>query len=250
MKLDEGVDKTKTLGSIEQFMYWQAKEAEGFEYIIDGQESFALSESGGRSRRDNASDKYGHDYGIDNGGADDDNLCPGMWMDPGSSGREIFEKVTGQTPVRYETFATGTQLLDIYTQELQLNMDEVRSAYPVTESLDDEDTRLFALMDVMYAGPGNFVIGTIDDKLLAGDLELTKEDFLSNCTGENPFYTQNPNGFTRRRLHDYYMYSKGYFCHDIYDTQGEEITQRWEFSSETPFQDLMMDKEGAELVDM
>ncbi len=251
MKLDEYTgDDLANIGKIEEFMYWQAKEPEGFEYVLNGQQSYALVESGGRSRRDNPSDKYGHDYGIDNGGADDDNLCPGMWMDPGSSGRPIFEKVTGQTPVRYETFATGEQLLDIYTQELEVNMEEVRKEYPITESLDDEDTRMFALMDVMYAGGNNFKIGTIDDKLLAGDLDLTREDFLSNCTNENPFYRQNANGFTRRRLHDFYMYTEGYYCHDIYDTQGTEITQRWEFNSDTPFQDLMMDEEGAELVDL
>ena len=251
MKLDDGIDDDKkTLGSIEQFMYWQAKEPEGFEYIIDGQQSYSLIASGGSSRRDNASDKYGHDYGVDDGGAGDANLCPGMWMDEGSSGKPIFEKVTGKTPIKGETFCTGTQLLDIYTQELQVNMDEIRKEYPITETLDDEDTRLFALIDVMYAGGDNFKIGTIDDKLLAGDLNLTKEDFLSNCTDENPFYSQNANGFTRRRLHDFYMYSEGYFCHDIYDTQGTEITQRWDFISDTPFQDLMVDKEGAELVNM
>ena len=252
MKLDEytGDDDFERIGNIEEFMYWQAKEPEGFEYVLDGQQSYALIESGGRSRRDNPNDKYGHDYGIDNGGANDDNLCPGMWMDEGSSGKPIFKKVTGQDPVRYVTFATGEQLLDIYTQELEVNMEELRNSYPITETLDDEDTRLFALIDVMYAGGGNFKIGTIDDKLLAGDLDLTKEDFLSNCTNENAFYRQNANAFTRRRLHDYYMYTEGYYCHDIYDTQGTEITQRWEFKSDTPFQDLMVDEEGAELIDL
>ena len=249
MKLDDG-EVDETLGSIEQFMYWQAKEPEGFEYILDGQQSYALAQSHGASRRDNPSDPHKHDYGVDNGGAGDDNLCPGIYVG-GGSGKEIFTKVTGITNIqKLQSFATGEQHLDIYTQELEANMKELRDTYPVLETLDDEDTRMFALMDVMYAGCGNFRIGTIDDKLMAGDLNLTREDFLSNCTSENAFYRQNANGFTRRRLADFYMYTEGYFVHDLYDTQGEKFEKRWEFKSETPFQDLMVDIEGAELVDM
>ena len=249
MKLDDG-EVEETLGSIEQFMYWQAKEPEGFEYIINGEQSYALTQSNGASRRDNPSDPHKHDYGVDDGGAGDDNLCPGIYVGDGS-GREIFTKVTGITNIqKLQSFATGEQHLDIYTQELEAVMKELRDTYPVLETVDDEDTRMFALMDVMYAGGGNFRIGTIDDKLMAGDLNLTREDFMSNCTSENAFFRQNENGFTRRRLADFYMYTEGYFVHDLYDTQGEEFEKRWEFKSETPFQDLMVDTEGAELVDM
>ena len=87
------------------------------------------------------------------------------------------------------TWCTGTQLLDIYRKELEVQAETLRSSYPNLSSLKDDDTRLFGLMDVMYAGAGNFKIGTIDDAINAGR-ELTLDDFLSNCTSENAFYNQ------------------------------------------------------------
>ena len=249
MKLDEM--EPDVIGDIEQFMYWQAKEPEGFEYIIDGQQSYSYSKSNGQSRRNNSSDPYGHDYAIDDGGAGDRNLCPGMWMDPGSSASKIFTEVTGQTSIEMlSTWCTGTQLLDIYRKELEVQAETLRSSYPNLSSLKDDDTRLFGLMDVMYAGAGNFKIGTIDDAINAGR-ELTLDDFLSNCTSENAFYNQNQDGFTRRRICDWYMYSEGKFGVGVYDKSlGKEVKKRYEFTSETPFQDLMRDKEGAKIVDM
>ena len=252
MKLDEAVPQT--LGSIEQFMYWQAKEPEGFEYEIDGVKSYAFSNTLGATRRNNSSDKYGHDYCADYNPSvpTDNNLCPGICLLPGMSGREIYGKVTGNTnPVPFQSWCTGEQQLDIYTQELQSGIEELKQTFPALEGLDEEsDTRIFALLDVSYAGMGNMQIGTIYNKLKSGDLNLTLEDFKSNCTSENAFYRQNANGFTRRRIMDYYMYAEGWFCHNIYDTQGDEVTERWEFDSETPFQDLMRDMEGAHLVDI
>ena len=92
--------------------------------------------------------------------------------------------------------------------------------------------------------------GTIDDAINAGR-ELTLDDFLSNCTSENAFYNQNQDGFTRRRICDWYMYSEGKFGVGVYDKSlGKEVKKRYEFTSETPFQDLMRDKEGAKIVDM
>ena len=252
MKLDEAVPQT--LGSIEQFMYWQAKEPEGFEYEIDGVKSYAFSNTLGATRRNNSSDKYGHDYCADYNPSvpTDNNLCPGICLLPGMSGREIYGKVTGNTnPVPFQSWCTGEQQLDIYTQELQSGIEELKQTFPALEGLDEEsDTRIFALLDVSYAGMGNMQIGTIYNKLKSGDLNLTLEDFKSNCTDANAFYRQNANGFTRRRIMDYYMYAEGWFCHNIYDTQGDEVTERWEFDSETPFQDLMRDMEGAHLVDI
>ena len=172
-------------------------------------------------------------------------------MDPGSSAAKIFTEVTGQTSIEMlSTWCTGEQLLDIYTKELQVQVTELKKSYPNLADYEENDPRLFALIDVMYAGSGNFKIGTIDDAINAGR-ELTKEDFLSNCTSENPFYTQNPEGFTRRRLCDWYMYSEGIFGVGVYnDSLGQEIKQKYEFTSETPFQDLMRDIEGAKIVDM
>ena len=164
-------------------------------------------------------------------------------------GADIFTSVTGKsTIVPFQTWCTGEELLDIFTQVLQAEIETLKTSYSCLESLEENDTKMFALIDVMYAGPGNFKIGTIDEHLERG---LTKEDFLSNCTSENDFYVQNPNAFTRRRLMDWYMYSEGKFGHQIYDTDNiTDVEKRWEFKSETPFQDLMVDKEGAELVDM
>ena len=47
------------------------------------------------------------------------------------------------------------------------------------------------------------------------------------------------------------MYSEGKFGVGVYDKSlGKEVKKRYEFTSETPFQDLMRDKEGAKIVDM
>ena len=102
----------------------------------------------------------------------------------------------------------------------------------------------------MYAGSGNFELGTIKGKLQSGDLNLTLEDFLSNAIPANTFYSQNPEGLKRRRAMDYYIYAEGKYCVDCYDKadKGHEMDEMYKFISETPFQDMMIDKDGAEKV--
>ena len=269
MKLDS---VQESLGDIEQFMYWQAKEPEGFEYEINGVKSFSLLLSEkcvqegkyvNPARTDNPSDKYGHNYYVDgmcqkdsNGifEQNDINLCPGICLKKDFAGRKIFEEVTGKSldGVKGDcsVYCTGEELLDIYMQMLQLIIDELRKEYPVLETLEDNDTRIFGLIDVMYAGSDNFKIGTIAKKLKSGNLNLTKEDFLSNVTEANDFYKQNPEGLKRRRLMDYYIYAEGKYGHNLYGGSGEQILERYEFFSESPFQDLMIDVEGAKVVKM
>ncbi len=254
MKLDEAVKNKK--GKFEDLMYWQAKEAEGFEFVIDGVESYALAITNGKARSDNPADKYGHNYYIDGAANNDINLCPGMCFQPSlTENIEVFKEVTGGKDPTVgagdcSVYCTGEELLDIYQQLLEMEIKTLKDEFPALQDLDDEDTRIFGLIDVMYAGIGNFELGTIAGKLRAGDLDLTLDDFLSNAVPANTFYSQNPEGLIRRRAMDYYIYAEGKYGCDLYDKKemGTEIEERYDIFSETPFQDLMVDKEGAERV--
>ena len=242
---------TSQLGDIEQFMYWQAKEPEGFEYVINGTQSYALAITGGKARSDNPSDAYGHNYYVDGAENNDINLCPGMYVGDYAP-RQMFIDVTGKTPTdgNCNVFCTGEQLLDIYQQVLESEIQTLKTSFPALADLDDNDTRIFGLIDVQYAGVGNFEIGPMANKLRSGDLNLTLDDFLANATSENTFYSMNPEGLKRRRAMDYYIYAEGKYCCDLYDkkSDGAKMTERYEFFSDTPFQDLMRDTEGAERV--
>ena len=232
-------------------MYWQAKEPEGFEYVINGTQSYALAITGGKARSDNPSDAYGHNYYVDGAENNDINLCPGMYVGDYAP-RQMFIDVTGKTPTdgNCNVFCTGEQLLDIYQQVLESEIQTLKTSFPALADLDDNDTRIFGLIDVQYAGVGNFEIGPMANKLRSGDLNLTLDDFLANATSENTFYSMNPEGLKRRRAMDYYIYAEGKYCCDLYDkkSDGAKMTERYEFFSDTPFQDLMRDTEGAERV--
>ena len=253
---------TETIGKLEEFMYWQAKEAEGFEYQFPGEpESYALTVSKNDSRylrparSDNPSDKYGHDYWVDGIENNDINLCPGMCFLPSlEENVKLFKDITGKDPTvgagNCSVSVTGEQLLDMYQQMLTSEIKALKETYPALANLEDDDTKLFGLLDVMYAGSGNFELGTIKGKIQSGDLNLTLEDFLSNAVPENTFYSQNPEGLKRRRAMDYYIYAEGKYCVDCYDKadKGSEMDEMYKFISETPFQDMMVDKDGAEKV--
>ena len=253
---------TESIGKLEEFMYWQAKEAEGFEYQFPGEpESYALtvSKTDPRylrpARSDNPADKYGHDYWVDGAENNDINLCPGMcFQESLPANIKIFKDITGKDPTvgagNCSVSVPGEQLLDMYQQMLTSEIKGLKETYSALADLEDDDTKLFGLLDVMYAGSKNFQLGPIEGKLKNGDLNLTLQDFLDNAVPENTFYSQNPKGLKRRRAMDYYIYAEGKYCVDCYDKadKGEEMDEMYKFISETPFQDMMIDKDGAEKV--
>ena len=237
----EDVTHNESIGNIEMFMTWQALEPEGFHYNIDGIGN-TITQSGHDCRRDNGSDPSGHDWAVCNGGANDDNLCPGIWLGSSSSGLEIFKNVVGVSGVtKYSTWCTGDQLLDIYNQELELEKEKIKNHI----SIDLEDNQIYALIDVMYAGEGYFTKGTLVDTINSGGTP-TMDEFVATIEG-TPYWSQNANGSKRRRMADYYIYTQGIYPVGIYQT-GDEFTEQYDFLSETPFQDLMQDIKPVEKV--
>ena len=244
MKLDENAD-IESLGNIEEFMYWQAMEPEGFHYNIKGVGNTVKQKDKKGNlhdcRRSDASDKYGYDWAVCDGGIGDLNLCPGISLGSDSSGEKIFKNVTGiKNIVKYQTWCTGEQLLDIYYQEL---MQEVEYIQKNLKKVQPTEQQMFALIDVAYAGKG-----ILEDKnflqIIDDGKTPSKEDFIETLRG-TPYWERNPDGSRRRRLCDYYIYTENKYGVGVYNHE-DEIDKYYEFTSETPFQDLMRNINGAE----
>ncbi len=239
MKLDDNIED-EGLGEIEKFMYWQAMEPEGFFYDLRPDGPVCLENNGHTCRRENPSDKYGHDYAVCDGGAGDLNLCPGIWLANGgygSSGGAIFRKVTGVNYIHmYSTWCTGEQMIDIYYQELMVVKDHVKDALAKCgkdiEELEDHQT--FALMDTAYAGAAYLRSSSLPSTVAGG-----------GTPSMDQFMNATPKG-KRRRMCDYYMYTKEAYVVGVHSTKP--ITLQYNFTSKTPFQDLMVDENGAEKV--
>ncbi len=240
MKLDDNIDDDG-LGEIEKFMYWQAMEPEGFFYDLSPDGPKNLENNGHLCRRENPTDKYGHDYAVCDGGAGDLNLCPGIWLANGgygSSGGAIFRKVTGVKYIHmYSTWCTGEQMIDIYYQELMTVKDHVKDALAKygkdIEELEDHQT--FALMDTAYAGAAYLRQSQLPSTVAGG-----------GTPSMDQFMAATPKG-KRRRMCDYYMYAKEAYVVGVHSQRP--ITLQYNFTSKTPFQDLMVDENGAEKVD-
>ncbi len=246
MKLDENAD-IESLGNIEEFMYWQAMEPEGFHYDIKGVGNTVNQKDKKGNvyacRRSDASDKYGYDWAVCDGGADDLNLCPGIWLGEGSSGASIFKNVTGiSNIVKYQTWCTGEQLLDIYYQEL---MQEVEYIQNNLKKVEPTEQQMFALIDVAYAGKGIMeekgILKTVDSGKTP-----SKEEFINTLRGTS-YWDMNPNGSKRRRMCDYYIYTENKYGVGVYNNK-DKIDECYEFSSNTPFQDLMRNINSAKKV--
>ena len=253
--------------SLEKLMTWQAFEPEGFHYFIDG-EPHNEYQKGHLCIRKNSSDKYGYDWVICDGGNSDPNLCPGIFMGwPGKSpnfgGKKTME-VTGYsyseiTDGNYDTWVTGEQLFEIYTAELEHEIEKIKKQIKkfggdgdaVMETLNQDQKN--ALIDVVYKGEG-YMNGTVAlgkapnashkcNATLLKKLAAGKKDQVDLYD----FYDTNPN-HPRRRVANYYMYKEGiYLAHVNNCSYEERFTEdkmlnwktRYEFLSETPFQDLM-----------
>ena len=274
MKLDK---KDDTSSSLEKLMMWQALEPEGFHYYItkeDGtKEGHNIEQAGNTCIRANSSDKYGYDWVICNGGANDPNLCPGIFMgwsaDSLNFGGQKVQEVCGYSSEKivsrdYNTWVTGSQLLEIYTAELEHEVDTIRrqiekvgkeklgitvDGNTIIEKLNQD--QINGLIDVVYKGQG-YMSGSVQLKkpspytceaTLLKKLALGKIDQVDLYD----FYDTN-RGHPRRRVADYYMYKEGiYLAHVNNCSYAERFTEekmkdwseRYDFLSETPFQDLM-----------
>nr|MCR5186554.1 C39 family peptidase [Clostridia bacterium] len=229
------------VNNMEMFMAWQALEPEGFHYNIP-EIGNTIEQDGHPCRRDNPSDKFGHDYAVCNGGVGDDNLCPGMYLGEGQLARTLVLERAGSIS-KYSTWVKGEDQLDIYTQVLENEGEIVKQQLGGIELNDDQ---LYALIDVMYAGIGYFNKGGFADKIKAGQTP-TKEDFV-NTIKDTPYWALNANGSKRRRLADYYIYTEGIYPCAIYDEQGDEFSRQYDWKDDTPFQDLMKDINPADKV--
>ncbi len=243
MKLDES--ETKEIGPLEKLMYWQAMEPEGFFYDLSPDGPKNLENNGHVCRRENSSDKYGHDYAVCDGGAGELNLCPGIYLGkPGGALTTIgkyFVEVTGKSPIiMYDSWCTGEQLLDIYYTEL---MGEAEFLKNNLKNVELKDDKLNAMIDVAYAGTGTLQKSGILKIIDAGQTP-TMEQFINTMRG-TWYWSVNPKGCERRRMCDYYMYTEGKYGVGVYNKK-DEIEEYYEFTSETPFQDLMKDINGAE----
>ncbi len=243
MKLDENVDES--LGSIEKLMYWQAMEPEGFFYDLSPDGPKNLENKEHVCRRDNPSDKYGHDYAVCDGGVGELNLCPGIFLGrkgqaPTSIG-QYFIEVTGKSPIiMYESWCTGEQMLDIYYKEL---MGEAEFLKNNLKNVELKEDKLYAMIDVAYAGTGILLNSHILDIIDDGQTP-TMEQFV-NTIRNTSYWDLNAKGCERRRMCDYYIYTEGKYGVGVYNKK-DEIEEYYEFTSETPFQDLMRDINGAE----
>lgn len=262
MKLDKITEKDS---SLEKLMTWQAFEPEGFHYFIDGTPHNEYQKDHLCIRK-NTSDSYGYDWVICDGGNSDPNLCPGIFMGwPGKSpnfgGAKTME-VTGYsyddiTDGKYDTWVTGTQLFEIYTAELEHEVDTIKRQIKkfggdgdaVIDSLNQD--QINALIDVVYKGQG-YMNGTVPLKkpysyycqaTLLKKLAAGKKDKVDLYD----FYDTN-RGHPRRRVANYYMYKEGiYLAHVNNCSYAARFTEdkmlnwktRYDFLSETPFQDLM-----------
>ncbi len=243
MKLDDNIED-EGLGEIEKFMYWQAVDPEGFPYNIPeyGWLGNTLYEAGHLKRRDNPSDKYGHDYVAGDTSPDghDLSVSPGIWLANhgyGSSGGAIFRKITGVKYISsWGTWCTGEQLLQIYYLELMSVKNHVKEAlekyHKDVEEL--ESYQLFALMDTAYAGAAYL-----------RDSSLPRIAASGGTPSIGEFMSATPKG-QKRRMCDYYMYKDGKF--PVGAHSKHPITHEYEFYSKTPFQDLMRDINGAQRV--
>ena len=275
MKLDP--NKLKDLGDIEKLMTWQALEPEGFHYYsipgINNGKEHKVFQDGHQCIRIDASDFYGYDWVMCNGGNNDPNLCPGIFMGwPGKhdkySGGVIFHEVTGipysQYSV-YNTWCTGEQLLEIYKQELESEVEGIKRQIEkfggdgdaIIEQLNQD--QINALIDVAYKGihymTGEATLnadgthGPYTYKCQAHLIEKVAQGKFNEVTVDD-FVDTNKN-HPRRRIADYLMFSEGTYMSDVNNTgtvaerfiykniASEYWNTCYEFISETPFQDLM-----------
>ena len=270
MKLDP---MTINDSSIEKLMTWQALEPEGFHFYgiegLRGGKDNNVYQKGHLCVRPNASDKYGYEWTICDGSAGDPNLCPGIFMGwPGQhdqySGGKIFHEVTGipySDYVMYDTWCTGTQLFEIYTKELEAEVEGIKrqiekfggNGDTIIEAMNQD--QINALIDVSYAGV----------HYMTGEATINKEPYGPHtCKAElikkvasgrfsevtvDDFVDTNPN-HPRRRIADYIMFKEGVYMSHVnpcsYEARFTEqyiASENWntcyEFISETPFQDLM-----------
>ena len=91
----------------------------------------------------------------------------------------------------------------------------------------------------------NIIIDKDFDTICTEILELDKIIYNNNKELENEF----KNRLKEKKL----PYSQANWTigdNPVDKSLGKEVKKRYEFTSETPFQDLMRDKEGAKIVDM
>ena len=259
--------------SIEKLMTWQALEPEGFHFYgipgLRGGKDNNVTQKGHICVRENKTDKYGYEWTICDGSAGDPNLCPGIFMGwPGQhdkySGGKIFHEVTGipySDYVMYDTWCTGTQLFEIYTKELEAEVEGIKHQIEkfggdgdaIIEAMNQD--QINALIDVSYAGV----------HYMTGEATIKKAPFMNHkCKAElikkvaagrfnevtvDDFVDTNPN-HPRRRIADYIMFKEGVYMQHVNNCSYNDrflakniASENWntcyEYISETPFQDLM-----------
>ncbi len=267
------LDRERETSSIEKLMTWQALEPEGFHFYgiegLRGGKDNNVYQKGHLCVRPNPSDQYGYDWVICDGSAGDPNLCPGIFMGwPGQhhkySGGKIFHEVTGipysQFSI-YNTWCTGTQLFEIYTRELESEVEGIKRQIEkfggdgdaIVEQMNQD--QINALIDVAYKGihymtgeatlkkapfSGHVCKAELIKKVAAGRFDdVTVDDFIDT----------NPN-HPRRRIADYIMFKEGVYLNHVNNCSYQDrflrkniASENWntcyEFISDTPFQDLM-----------
>lgn len=198
---------------------------------------------GNKNRRSTQlGDSYGWDFQYYIGSCGDLNLDPGIWLDEGSEGKIVLEKL-GYTITRSGGWVKAEDMLDAYYQEMQGAIDWIKKK--VNKELAQNEME--ALLDVYYAGSG-WMTNLIDD---VNNGTVTQESFTRTIT-EVPAnlrgsYSSNPwqklPRMFKRREGDYKLYTEGLYC------SGDNPNKHYEFSSETPFQDMINDVNSGKLVD-
>lgn len=194
-----------------------------------------------RRRRSQLGDSFGWDFQYYIGACGDLNLDPGIWLDEGSEGKKVLEE-KGYTITRSGGWIKAEDMLDAYYQEMQGAIEWIKKR--VNKELTQNEME--ALLDVYYAGPG-WMTNLIDD-INSGS--VTKESFMrtitevpSNLSGS---YSSNPwqklPRMFKRREGDYKLYTEGLYY------SGDNPDKHYEFSSETPFQDMINDVNSGNLV--
>lgn len=131
-------------------------------------------------------------------------------------------------------------MLDIYYKEL---MGEAEFLKNNLKNVELKEDKLYAMIDVAYAGTGILLNSHILDIIDDGQTP-TMEQFV-NTIRNTSYWDLNAKGCERRRMCDYYIYTEGKYGVGVYNKK-DEIEEYYEFTSETPFQDLMRDINGAE----
>lgn len=214
----------------EEFMYWQANQCEGFPCSW-------LSDPGNQYRRRSqlGDTEYGWDFGICDGGANDPTLCPGIFLGRRADSSDsyigpILRKM-GYTNLKVGGWVKATDMVDVYYQEMKYNIEFIKKNLNKEVSQNEME----ALLDVCYAGPGHM-------KPLLEDINN------GNVTQESFYKTIRGNGVGKysfawkRRVADYKLYTEGKY----YGTH--ESNKYYEFTSETPFQDMINDVNSGNLV--